>query len=62
MGFMNLLRGMFQTFRNPTAHEPRTFWHVSEQDALDLLSMVSFLHRRLDEAAHTAEGVCSDRD
>lgn len=56
-GFMNLLKGMFQTFRNPAAHEPSIFWHVSEQEALDLLSMVSFLHRRLDNAVLTGTGI-----
>jgi uncharacterized protein (TIGR02391 family) len=49
-GFANLLRGVFQTFRNPTAHDPRIQREVTEQDAVDLLSLVSFLHRRLDEA------------
>ena len=49
-GFANLLRGVFGTFRNPTAHAPRTEWAVSEADALDLFSMLSYLHRRLDEA------------
>lgn len=49
-GFANLLRGTFGTFRNPTAHGPKATWVVSEEDALDLLSLVSYLHRRLDAA------------
>jgi uncharacterized protein (TIGR02391 family) len=49
-GFANLLRGMFGTFRNVTGHAPKITWPVSEQDALDLLSLVSYLHRRLDAA------------
>lgn len=49
-GFANLLRGLFGTFRNPTAHAPRVTWQVSEQDALDLLTLVSYLHRRIDGA------------
>lgn len=49
-GFANLLRGVFGTFRNPTAHAPRTAWVVSEADALDLFSTLSYLHRRLDSA------------
>lgn len=49
-GFANLLRGVFGTFRNPTAHAPRTAWAVSEDDALDLFSTLSYLHRRLDGA------------
>jgi uncharacterized protein (TIGR02391 family) len=51
-GFANLLRGVFGTFRNPPAHAPRASadWTISETDALDLFSMLSFLHRRLDKA------------
>ena len=52
-GFANLLRGMFGTFRNPTGHAPKIVWRVTEQDALDLLSLVSYLHRRLDSAVRT---------
>jgi len=50
-GLMNLLKGMFGTFRNPAAHEPRITWAVSEPDALDLLTLASLLHRRVEMAA-----------
>jgi uncharacterized protein (TIGR02391 family) len=50
-GFVNLLKGMFGTFRNVTAHAPKVTWLINEQDALDLLSLVSYVHRRLDAAA-----------
>jgi uncharacterized protein (TIGR02391 family) len=50
-GFANLLRGMFGTFRNVTGHAPKITWPVSEQDALDMLSLSSYLHRRIDAAA-----------
>jgi uncharacterized protein (TIGR02391 family) len=50
-GFINLLKGMFGTFRNVTGHAPKITWPIDEADALDLLSLVSFLHRRLDAAA-----------
>jgi len=49
-GFMNLLKGMFGTFRNPVAHAPRISWTITEQDALDILSLVSLAHRRIDSA------------
>jgi len=49
-GFANLLKGMFGTFRNVTGHAPKVKWPINEQDALDLLSLVSYLHRRLDGA------------
>jgi uncharacterized protein (TIGR02391 family) len=49
-GLANLMKGMFSAFRNPEAHEPKLLWHVSEADALDLLSTASLIHRRLDLA------------
>jgi len=49
-GMVNLLKGMFGTFRNVTAHAPRIHWEITEQDALDLLTLCSLLHRRLDSA------------
>lgn len=49
-GFANLLKGLFGTFRNTTAHAPKIVWKIEEQDALDILSMVSLIHRRLDNA------------
>lgn len=56
-GLLNLMKGLFGTFRNPTAHAPKISWNVTEQDALDLLTMASFLHRRLDSAARTPRTV-----
>jgi uncharacterized protein (TIGR02391 family) len=50
-GFANLLIGMFGTFRNVTGHAPKVTWPIEEQDALDLFSLVSYVHRRLDAAA-----------
>lgn len=49
-GFMNLLKGVFGTFRNTTAHAPKITWEINEQDALDILSMISLIHRKLDKA------------
>ena len=37
-------------FRNPTSHEARIHWPMTQQDAADIMSMVSLLHRRLDNA------------
>lgn len=36
-------------FRNPEAHQPRIEWPISEQDALEILSLISYCHRRLDK-------------
>lgn len=52
-GLMNLMKGVFGTFRNPAAHAPKISWNISEQEALDLFTIVSFLHRRLDYAVRT---------
>jgi uncharacterized protein (TIGR02391 family) len=52
-GFVNLLKGLFGTFRNVTAHAPRATWPILEQDALDLLTFVSYAHRRIDAAVRT---------
>lgn len=50
-GFANLVRGTFGMFRNTTAHAPRIHWPMAKDDAEDILSIVSLIHRRLD-AAH----------
>ena len=47
-GFINILVGIFGAIRNPTAHAPKILWPITEQDALDIFSMVSFIHRKLD--------------
>ena len=54
-GFMNLLKGLFGTFRNITAHAPKITWPIEELDALDILSMVSLIHRRLDRATEASK-------
>lgn len=48
-GFVNLLIGLFGTIRNPLAHKPKIEWDMSEQDALDLLTTASLVHRKLDQ-------------
>lgn len=47
-GLANLLKGAFGTFRNVTAHAPRIHWAIDYNDAMDALTIVSYLHRRLD--------------
>jgi uncharacterized protein (TIGR02391 family) len=49
-GFANLIKGTFGMFRNPSAHEARILWAMSKDDAEDLLSLASLIHRRLDAA------------
>lgn len=53
-GIAAMVRGVFKVFRNVPAHVPRVYSDITEQDALDLLTTVSYLHRRLDAARPTA--------
>ena len=49
--FLNLLIGLFGTARNPLAHNVKLDWNMTEMDALDVMSLVSLVHRKLDAAA-----------
>lgn len=49
-GFCNILKGLCGMFRNTEAHEPKYSWEISEQDALEILGLISYCHRRLDNA------------
>jgi uncharacterized protein (TIGR02391 family) len=49
-GFVHLLVGIFGTIRNPLAHSPKVEWPMEEGDALDILTLVSLIHRKLDRA------------
>jgi uncharacterized protein (TIGR02391 family) len=45
-GFMNLLKGLYGTIRNPLAHNPKVEWDMTEQDTLDILTMISLVQRK----------------
>jgi uncharacterized protein (TIGR02391 family) len=49
-GVANLLIGLFGAVRNPAAHAPKIAWPMPEQDALDILALISYIHRKLDSA------------
>jgi len=51
-GFAALLKGCFGAVRNPLAHEPKILWQ-GEDDAVDYLSLISLLHRKLDDCVPT---------
>ena len=51
-GFDSLLKGCFAAARNPLAHEPKVLWQ-GEDDAADYLSLISLLHRKLDDSVRT---------
>ena len=43
-----MLCGVFHMVRNVTAHELRIRWDINENDAIDILTQVSYLHKLLD--------------
>jgi uncharacterized protein (TIGR02391 family) len=49
-GIANLLIGIFGAIRNPTAHAPKVMWAMPEQDAIDVFALLSYVHRKLDNA------------
>ncbi len=49
-GFINLLKGTFGMFRNTTSHTPKIKWPIYEEEALDLLTIVSLIHKKIDKA------------
>lgn len=49
-GLGMIMKGLYSVFRNPTAHAPKVFWATSRADALDMFTLASMLHRRLDQA------------
>lgn len=51
-GFALLLKGCFGAVRNPLAHGPKILWN-GEDDAADYLSLISLLHRKLDNCVKT---------
>lgn len=48
-GLKELLEAIFHLIRNPAAHTPKINWKVDETKALDVLTMISFAHKYLDE-------------
>jgi uncharacterized protein (TIGR02391 family) len=51
-GVKFLSAGLMQAIRNPTAHEPALDWPITREDALDILSFLSFLFRQIDKAVY----------
>ena len=51
-GFATLLKGCFAALRNPRAHRPRVLWK-DEDDTVDYFTLISLLHRKLDDCIPT---------
>lgn len=53
IGFATLLKGLNGHFRNPAAHEVKIKWRTTEEEVLEILGIVSYVHRVLDSAVRT---------
>ena len=48
-GLKELLEAIFHLVRNPAAHTPKVNWKTDETKVLDILTLISFAHKYLDE-------------
>lgn len=46
-GLKEIILGLIHMVRNVTAHELRIRWDINENDAIDILQQVSFVHKYL---------------
>ncbi|SHJ16435.1 TIGR02391 family protein [Malonomonas rubra DSM 5091] len=53
-GFAQLLKGCAAAIRNPLAHGPKILWQ-GETDAADYLTLLSMLHRKLDQCVNVPQ-------
>jgi uncharacterized protein (TIGR02391 family) len=51
-GFANLIKGVFGMFRNTTAHAPKVVWSITEDEALDIMTTISLIHKKLNKSSH----------
>jgi uncharacterized protein (TIGR02391 family) len=51
-GFSNLIKGIFGMFRNTTAHTPKVVWEITEDEALDIMTTISLVHKKLNKNSH----------
>jgi len=49
-GFCNLVKGLFGMFRNTTAHAPRISWAINKEDAEEVFTLLSLVHKRIDSS------------
>lgn len=48
-GFSNLIKGVFGMFRNTTAHSPKIVWQITEDEALDIMTTISMIHKKIEK-------------
>ncbi|HLO58624.1 MAG TPA: TIGR02391 family protein [Bacteroidales bacterium] len=51
-GFSNLIKGVFGMFRNSTAHTPKVIWIITEDEALDIMTTISLIHKKLNNSRY----------
>lgn len=51
-GIRDLCRGLMMSIRNLTAHELASERPIPKEDALDILSLISYLYRKIDDAVY----------
>lgn len=49
-GFANLVKGLLGMFRNTTAHAPKISWAIDKDDAEEVFTLLSLVHKRIDQA------------
>lgn len=49
IGLMNMIKSLFGLIRNPTAHKPKIKFVIEEDEALDIMTIVSFADKKLDK-------------
>jgi len=50
LGLANLIKGLFGLIRNPTAHEPKIKFEIDEDEALDIMTTISYVHKLFDKS------------
>lgn len=55
-GLANLVKGLNGLYRNPTAHDPRLSRTINDDELLEVLTVVSMVHRRLDGVSVASGG------
>ncbi len=51
-GLMYLCMGLMKAIRNPVEHEPQSDHQINKQDALDILSFISYLYRQIEKCKY----------
>lgn len=51
-GLMHLCIGLMKGIRNSVEHEPQLDFKIDSQEALDMLSFISYLYRQIDKSAY----------